>query len=37
MAYLHICSKVLILPYVGFDLTGESRSSETLAAQRDSW
>lgn len=37
MADLRICSKVLILPFVGFDLTGESGNSAAIAAQRDSW
>lgn len=36
MTDLHICSKVLILPFVGFDLTGESGKSATIAAQRGS-
>lgn len=36
MTDLHMCSKVLILPFVGFDLTGESGNSATIAAQRDS-
>lgn len=33
MTDLHICSKVLILPLVGFDLTGECSNSATIAAQ----